>query len=88
MPHPVNRRTALGGLASLAAGSLGVLPTGVLAQAYPERPITLISPFGGAVDILARLIVLQLNKRLSGNVIVDLKVGGSGTIGMAAVARA
>ena len=89
MTRPVSRRTALGGIASIAAGSLGVAPLGALAQAaYPERPITLISPFGGAVDILARLIVQQLNRRLNGNVIVDIKLGGSGTIGLAAVARA
>ena len=88
MHHPVTRRTAIGGLASLAAGAVGVLPSGALAQGYPDRPITLVSPFGGAVDILARLIVVQVNKRLNGNIIVDLKLGGSGTIGMAAVARA
>jgi tripartite-type tricarboxylate transporter receptor subunit TctC len=85
---PVNRRTAVARLA-LGAGAFMAAPGLALAQApYPERPITLISPFGGAVDILARLIVVQLNKRLNGNVIVDLKLGGSGTIGLAAVARA
>jgi tripartite-type tricarboxylate transporter receptor subunit TctC len=31
---------------------------------------------------------VQLNQRLNGNVIVDLKLGGSGTIGLAHVARA
>lgn len=84
----VTRRTAIisGGL---AAASLGAMPLAGLAQAaYPEKPITLISPFGGAVDFLARLIVVQLNQRLNGNVIVDLKLGGSGTIGLAHVARA
>ena len=84
----VTRRTAIisGGL---AAASLGALPLAVLAQGtYPEKPITLVSPFGGAVDFLARLIVVQLNQRLNGNVIVDLKLGGSGTIGLAHVARA
>jgi len=84
----VTRRTAIisGGL---AAASLGAMPLAALAQgAYPEKPITLVSPFGGAVDFLARLIVVQLNQRLNGNVIVDLKLGGSGTIGLAHVARA
>lgn len=84
----VTRRTAIisGGL---AAASLGAMPLAGLAQGtYPEKPITLVSPFGGAVDFLARLIVVQLNQRLNGNVIVDLKLGGSGTIGLAHVARA
>ncbi len=84
----VTRRTAIisGGL---AAASLCAMPLAALAQGtYPEKPITLVSPFGGAVDFLARLIVVQLNQRLNGNVIVDLKLGGSGTIGLAHVARA
>jgi tripartite-type tricarboxylate transporter receptor subunit TctC len=85
----LTRRAAAARMAALAGGALGLAPAGALAQAsYPEKAITLISPFGGAVDLLARLIVVQLNKRLNGNVIVDLKLGGSGTIGMAAIARA
>ena len=89
MTHSLTRRAAAARIAAAAGGALGLFPAGVFAQAtYPERAITLVSPFGGAVDILARLIVVQLNKRLNGNVIVDLKLGGSGTIGMAAVARA
>ncbi|MDB5827619.1 MAG: uncharacterized protein JWQ73_1839 [Variovorax sp.] len=82
----LNRRTAISGLAATA---LCATPLAGLAQSiYPDRPITLVSPFGGAVDILARLIVVQLNQRLNGNVVVDLKLGGSGTIGLAHVARA
>jgi tripartite-type tricarboxylate transporter receptor subunit TctC len=84
----VDRRSALiqiaGGVAAMA-----VAPAHVFAQGgWPDRPITLISPFGGAVDILARLIAADLGKRLGQNMIVEPKVGGSGTIGMAAVARA
>jgi tripartite-type tricarboxylate transporter receptor subunit TctC len=82
----LNRRTVVSGLAGTA---LCAAPLASFAQStYPDRPITLVSPFGGAVDILARLIVVQLSQRLNGNVIVDLKVGGSGTIGMGHVARA
>ena len=87
MTHLVTRRAAATRIAALAASTFA--PMSLLAQtAYPERPITLISPFGGAVDILARLIVVQLNKRLNANLIVEQKLGGSGTIGLAAVARA
>jgi tripartite-type tricarboxylate transporter receptor subunit TctC len=87
----LTRRAATTRLAALAGGALGLgtVPLASLGQGiYPERPITLIAPFGGAVDILARLIALQLAKNLNGNVIVDVKLGGSGTIGMAALARA
>jgi tripartite-type tricarboxylate transporter receptor subunit TctC len=89
---PVSRRKATLRIAAAAGGilGLGAMPRAVLAQGtYPDRPITLISPFGGAVDTLARLIVLHLSKQLGGTpIIVELKLGGSGTIGMAAVARA
>jgi len=82
------RRTALFQIAAGAA-ALAAFPGRLLAQgAWPERPITLITPFGGAVDILARLIAADLGRRLGQNVIVEQKIGGSGTIGMAAVARA
>ncbi|SEB18795.1 tripartite tricarboxylate transporter substrate binding protein [Variovorax sp. YR216] len=82
------RRTALVRIAAGAA-ALAVSPGRLLAQGtWPERPITLITPFGGAVDILARLIAADLGGRLGQTVIVEQKIGGSGTIGMAAVARA
>ncbi|OUL99596.1 Bug family tripartite tricarboxylate transporter substrate binding protein [Variovorax sp. JS1663] len=86
-PSP-GRRAALFQIAAGTA-ALAAFPGRLLAQGnWPEKPITLISPFGGAVDILARLIAADLGRRLGQNVIVDLKLGGSGTIGMAAVARA
>src|ERR1700741_4892094 len=89
MTHRIHRRAAAAGLAALAGGAPGFAPPPPFSPtAYPERPITLVSPFGGAVDFLARLIVVQLNQRLNGNVIVEQKLGGSGTIGLAAVPRA
>ncbi|MBO9650411.1 MAG: tripartite tricarboxylate transporter substrate binding protein [Variovorax sp.] len=82
------RRTALFRIAAGAA-ALAVSPDRLFAQGtWPDRPITLITPFGGAVDILARLIAADLTGRLGQTVIVEQKIGGSGTIGMAAVARA
>jgi len=85
--RPIDRRAAL---IHIAAGAAVVAaPARLLAQGtWPERPITLVSPFGGAVDILARLIAVDLGKRLGQSIVVDLKLGGSGTIGMATVARA
>lgn len=89
--HNMSRRAATLRLAAMAGGAAGLVaaPSLALAQTnWPERPITLITPFGGAVDTLARLIALHLSRNLNGNMVVDLKLGGSGTIGMAAVARA
>jgi len=86
-PRSIDRRSAL---VHIAAGAAAIaLPGRLLAQSgWPEKPITLVSPFGGAVDILARLIAADLGKRLGQTIVVDLKLGGSGTIGMAHVARA
>ena len=60
-----------------------------VAQAYPNKSITIIVPFppGGTTDILAREISLRLQARLGVSVIVQNKDGASGTIGSAQVAR-
>lgn len=87
----ISRRAASARLAALAGGAigLGALPGMALGQTnWPEKPITLIAPFGGAVDTLARLIAQHLGRLLNTSVIVDLKLGASGTIGLTAVARA
>src|SRR5262245_37824219 len=70
-------------VAMLVAGS-------VLAQGYPNRPVTMIVPFpaGGSVDIVARQIAAGLSRHLGQNVIVDNKVGAGGTIGTGAAANA
>ncbi len=87
--HPISRRTALGGLGALGAAALGATPLASLAQSdFPSHPITLVCPFGGAVDFLARLIAYHLGPRLNTSIVVEQRLGGSGTIGMAHIARA
>lgn len=82
------RRTALIQIAAGAA-AIAAAPARVFAQpGWPDKTISIITPFGAAVDILARLIAADLGQRLGANIIVEQKLGGSGTIGMAAVARA
>ncbi|HSQ05545.1 MAG TPA: tripartite tricarboxylate transporter substrate binding protein, partial [Burkholderiales bacterium] len=65
-------------------------PGHVFAQQYPVRPIRLIVPFppGGAVDPLARLLSARLPATLGQPCIVDNRPGGSGSIGMAMLAKA
>ncbi len=60
------------------------------AQAYPSKPITIISPFapGGAVDAMARLLAARLTESLQVPVVVKNVGGASGAIGMGEVARA
>lgn len=57
--------------------------------AYPERPLRLIvaSAPGGGPDVASRLIAGQLSRQLGQQVVVENRVGGSGIIGMEAVAR-
>jgi len=79
------RRVAL---CVLALGTLASAPA--WAQAWPNKPIRLISVFppGGSVDQVARILAQQLTKQLGQSVIVENVGGASGSIGTAAVARA
>jgi tripartite-type tricarboxylate transporter receptor subunit TctC len=60
------------------------------AQAYPNKPITLIVPFapGGGSDSVARVISAKLTDTLGQQVIVENKGGGGTNIGNEAAARA
>ena len=70
---------------ALVLALAGLLP----AQAYPERPITLIVPFapGGPTDIIARILAVSLSQSLGQQVIVDNRPGAAGNIGMGVAAR-
>src|SRR5215831_528394 len=74
----------------VAALALGAPPAGVLAQAYPTRPVEFIIPFapGGPTDTAIRLIQPQLSASLGVPVVLVNKAGGGGAIGMDAVAKA
>ncbi len=72
---------------ALAAG-LSTSPAG--AAAYPERPITLIVPWGagGGTDATARIIGSLLSEELGQPVNVVNRTGGSGVVGHTAIAQA
>jgi len=81
------RRTTL--RFATAIGMLALAPS-VLAQGqYPDRPIKFILglPAGGSVDMIARMVGQKLNTQLGQAVVVDNRAGGSGQIGMPAVAK-
>ncbi len=74
----------------LLASAAAFFSIACFAQAYPNQPIRLISPFppGGSVDIAARLIAEPLGTQLGARIVIDNRSGASGNIGMEAAARA
>ena len=69
--------------------TLMALPVQSWSQAYPSRPIRLISPLaaGGTGDTLARLLGAQMAKVLGQPVLVDARPGAGGQVGLDAVAK-
>ena len=69
----------------LAAGAaaLPVLPRASFAQAYPNRPITLIVPFppGGSTDVAARIAADHMSRTLGQQIVVQNVSGAGGTTG-------
>src|SRR6266576_2725483 len=76
----------------LAAGAaaLPAVSRVARAQAYPNRPVRMIVPFGpaGTTDIVARLIGQWLSEHLGQQFVVENRPGGAGNIGTEAVVRA
>lgn len=83
----MRRREILGA----GAAGLGLLASGRQAwAAYPERPITMICPWGagGGTDATARIIASVLEQGLGKPINVVNRTGGSGVVGHSAIALA
>jgi tripartite-type tricarboxylate transporter receptor subunit TctC len=74
----------------VAAAALALTGTGAFAQAYPDRPISMIVPFaaGGSTDLVARIVAQKLTEQMGQSVVVENRVGAGGNVGAAAVAKA
>jgi tripartite-type tricarboxylate transporter receptor subunit TctC len=74
-------------LALLCAATLSVVAS---AQSWPSKPLRLIVPFppGGPTDVIGRTAAKILSDSLGQPVVVDNRPGGSGTVGLAALAKA
>ena len=73
----------------LLALALAAFACGVLAQAYPAKPVRLIVtyPPGGSSDLMARVFGAKLGELWGQQVIVESKPGAAGSIGMEFAAK-
>ena len=76
-------------LATLVA-FLGGMSSNAYAQAWPSKPISIISPYpaGGITDLLCRVVGEELSKALGQPVLVENRTGAGGAIAMAAASKA
>ncbi|MDP2081353.1 MAG: tripartite tricarboxylate transporter substrate binding protein [Pseudotabrizicola sp.] len=83
-----SRRGLLLGAAAL--GAIGLNPARALAAGYPDRPVTVVVPWGagGGTDATARMIAALLEKRLGQPFTVVNRTGGAGVVGHSAIAGA
>src|SRR5579862_4449583 len=72
------------GVVAIAAGPAA------LAQQWPTRPITVVSPFvaGTTNDLVARLVLDQVGRQVGQPLTLENRPGGRGTVGVASVAKA
>ncbi|HBD39303.1 MAG TPA: tripartite tricarboxylate transporter substrate binding protein, partial [Cupriavidus sp.] len=75
---------------SLAAAMLLSIPFTANATGYPDKPITLVVPFGagGITDLIARATGKALSEQLGQSVVVENRPGAGGNIAADFVRRA
>lgn len=75
--------------ACIACAMLSSTATGVLAQAWPAKPVRIVVPSsaGGGTDIVARILAPDLSKRLGQQVVIDNRPGAGTMIGIDVVAK-
>ncbi|NRF72093.1 tripartite tricarboxylate transporter substrate binding protein [Aquincola sp. S2] len=85
--RPTRRRLLAAGAALPLAAAFA---PGVLAQAFPSQPLTIVVPFpaGGIADSSVRLIGAKLAEALGQQVLVDNRGGAGGQIAASAVKAA
>jgi tripartite-type tricarboxylate transporter receptor subunit TctC len=75
---------------ALACGLLAATASIAHAQAWPTRTVTVVSPFtaGNANDMVARVVLDQVSKKLGQAFVIENRPGGGTTIGINVVAKA
>lgn len=81
------RRATL--MAALAGTAAAALPLPASAQDFPNKPITIVVPFGPGTtnDIIARQLAQDMQATLGQSIIVDNKPGATGNIAIELVAK-
>src|SRR5499433_3296328 len=76
--------SAIAGVALVAAAAAAE------GEAWPTRPMQVISPFtaGNANDTVARVVLDQVSRQLGQVFVIENRPGGGGTLGPAFVAKA
>jgi len=86
----INRRRFIKLSGATAAGS--VLPLSSFAQTgpWPNQNIKAMIPFGAgsSIDVIGRIVMEELSRRLGQPIVIENRGGAGGTIGTATVARA
>ncbi len=92
-PSGSRRRSVLGAFAHTLAGASACIafaatPTLTSAQAFPSKPLTMVSPFaaGGTSDVVSRAVAKQMEADLGQPVVVVNRTGAGGTVGIGSVA--
>ncbi|MBK8763222.1 MAG: tripartite tricarboxylate transporter substrate binding protein [Burkholderiaceae bacterium] len=72
------------------AASLLAMPALSAAQAWPQRPIRIVIPYGpgSSPDVLARILGERLTPRLGQPVLIENRAGAGGNVGTGHVAKA
>lgn len=75
------RRKLVKAALGLTAAAIGLCAQ---AQAFPDRPITLVVPYaaGGSTDVLARALAEHMGQTLKQPVVVENRPGASGSMGV------
>jgi tripartite-type tricarboxylate transporter receptor subunit TctC len=75
---------------ALSSPAFGLASQAQAQVAYPDRPISIVSPFaaGGTSDVIARAIGRGMQPRLKQPAVVENITGAGGTLGVANVGRA
>jgi len=86
-PAPRARASTAVATLALAVAPLSMAPAH--AEEWPRKPIRLVVPFasGGATDLLARAVALELGKQWNQPVVVDNRPGAGGAVGAEVVAK-